>query len=144
MLVFTKQVPLGQIPVLKDSSPIKVMLAHSAAKWMNWSGGHCVRLVQLPESHVEGFLVSVKVLIKKIRLFVVPHRQAQRVPALLFVHHDLAAFKFWFIAIDNTTATARTPALMRLPPLREIPAVVGMNRELLASRTDGPSQTDRP
>ena len=75
MFVFTKQVPLDQISVLKNSSPIKVVLAHSATKWMNWSGGHCVRLVQLPESHVEGFFVSVNVLIKKIGLVIVPHRQ---------------------------------------------------------------------
>ena len=96
--------------MLKDAIALEVVLAHRAAQSVDGAGRHGQRLLQFPKGHVVGVLVAVDVAVKKIGVFVVPHRQSQNSPASFFVQHDMSRVRRWQIDGDNF---CEGPALRR-------------------------------
>src|SRR6266550_6749109 len=104
-LIVQKQIPLVRIPMLKNPPSLEVMLAHGPRKRVDLFRNQGVTRLQFSESQMERFLVSVQVLIIKIGILVEPHAEAERRPMPLFVHDDLASFKFRFLGLTQSAAS---------------------------------------
>ncbi len=104
--------------MLENSFPLEVMLAHRAWQRMNAGRRHGEALSQFAKGDVEGFLVAVEVLVVKVRLFIKPHRQAERSPAPLFINHDLAALQLGTWGPLQTTIIPDSLGFLKLPVIR--------------------------
>src|ERR1041385_3864430 len=97
--VVSVKLPFQTIPVLEKNSSIKVMLTHCPWSPTNGKRRHGVLLVKLSPRQMKCLLIAVNMMIKELRMVVVPEGQIQRVPATSFVDDDLTRFKFWFATV---------------------------------------------
>ncbi|MGD0260965.1 MAG: hypothetical protein ABSD29_14210, partial [Verrucomicrobiota bacterium] len=106
--------------MLKNSPPLEVMLAHRSFERVDGLRDQGVDLLQLAKGQMEGFFVSVQMLIVEIGILIEPHAEAERRPAASFLNDHLAGFKFRFLW---GTQSAALPDCQGLPGFS--PAVIG-------------------
>lgn len=68
---------------------------------MNLACGHCVLGRSAMPGELEGAFVAVDVVIIEVGVFVVMHRQIDRRPTPGLIDHDLAAFDFGLVPVED-------------------------------------------